>query len=315
MDEDQLERVIAPGGTIQSQAAGLNQLNPQGRFVAMPGSGGSQQAMFNAIKASIDNGTGSILNVAPGSSIAGKNFSEGHFIAVTGYNADGTINLSDTAGGKKYSVSAADAFQATAGRGIVAGTGSGPSPGGAAGMFPSAAMPTAALPGGVSPDGIPLGSQNSPMYVMPAQSGAQQFGQDFLGGFLEIFGLDGSVFKNPLGSGLFKGFKGIMSMLTGGGQGGGGGFPASAFGGDGAALPPLGGGGGPLGGLGGLLSGFIPAGTGPADGGKQVGGGPIFHISQQGMFLDQPQAKNQILDAVHTGTAWHNSMTPPAITG
>lgn len=126
MDEDQLERVIAPGGTIQSQAAGLNQLDPAGKFVPMAGSGGSQEAMFAAIKASIDSGTGSILNVAPGSSIAGRPFSEGHFIAATGYNADGTINLSDTARGDRYSVSAADAFQATRGRGIVAGTGTGP---------------------------------------------------------------------------------------------------------------------------------------------------------------------------------------------
>lgn len=128
LDEDQLQQTIAAGGTISSQAAGLNQLNPAGKYVAMQGSGGSQEAMFNAIKNSIDTGTGSILNVAPGSSIAGKNFSEGHFIAATGYNADGTINLSDTANGKQYSVSAADAFQATQGRGIVAGTGTGPPP-------------------------------------------------------------------------------------------------------------------------------------------------------------------------------------------
>lgn len=126
MTEDQLEGVIAPGGTIESQAAGMNRLNPAGRFVPMAGSGGSAAAMFAAIKASIDNGTGSILNVAPGSSIAGRNFGEGHFIAATGYNPDGSINLSDTAGGRQYSVSAADAFQATRGRGIVAGTGMGP---------------------------------------------------------------------------------------------------------------------------------------------------------------------------------------------
>ena len=144
MDEDQLEGVIAPGGSIQSQAAGLNKLNPKGGFVAMPGSGGSQQVMFNAIKASVDRGVGSILNVAPGSSLAGRNFGEGHFIAVTGYNADGTINVSDTAGGKTYTVSAADAFQATAGRGIVAGTGSGPTPSG---------------PGGGGPTGSPFAGQ------------------------------------------------------------------------------------------------------------------------------------------------------------
>jgi hypothetical protein len=132
MDEDQLERVIAPGGSINSQAAGLNQLDPQGRFVPMAGSGGSQQAMFAAIKASVDQGIGSVLNVAPGSSLGGHNFAPGHFVAATGYNADGTINVSDTAGGKTYPVSQADAFQATSGRGIVAGTGSGPPPTGGA---------------------------------------------------------------------------------------------------------------------------------------------------------------------------------------
>jgi hypothetical protein len=132
MTEDQLEGVIAPGGSIDSQAAGMNSLDPQGKFVAMQGSGGSQQAMFNAIKASIDNGTGSTLNVATGSSLGGHTFAPGHFIAATGYNPDGTINVSDTAGGRTYAVSPADAFQATQGRGIVTGTGSGPIPGMAA---------------------------------------------------------------------------------------------------------------------------------------------------------------------------------------
>ena len=127
MTEDQLKNVITPGGSIDSLASGLNQLDPQGRFSALQGSGGSQQAMFNAIRGSIDNGTGSILNVAPGSSLAGHTFAPGHFIAATGYNPDGTINLSDTAGGRQYAVSQADAFQATQGRGIVAGTGTGPS--------------------------------------------------------------------------------------------------------------------------------------------------------------------------------------------
>lgn len=126
MTEDQMEGVIAPGGTIDSQAAGMNRLDPAGRFVAMPGSGGSPTAMFNALKSSIDNGTGSTLNIAPGSSLGGRNFSEGHFVAVTGYNPDGTINISDTARGTQYSVSQADAFQASRGRGIVVGTGTGP---------------------------------------------------------------------------------------------------------------------------------------------------------------------------------------------
>ena len=128
MSQEEIERVIPRGGSIDSLAAGLNKINPQGNFVPLPGSGGSQQAMFNAIKASIDKGVGSILNVAPGSSIGGQNFADGHFIAITGYGPDGSINLSDTANGRTYSVSAAEAFAASRGRGIVAGTGAGRSP-------------------------------------------------------------------------------------------------------------------------------------------------------------------------------------------
>lgn len=128
MSEDQLKSVIAPGGSIGSLASGLNQLNPQGNFQAVQGSGGSPAAMLSAIQGSINNGTGSILNVAPGSSLAGNTFGDGHFIAVTGYNPDGTINVSDTAKGTQYTVSAADAFQATKGRGIVFGAGLGPPP-------------------------------------------------------------------------------------------------------------------------------------------------------------------------------------------
>ncbi|WP_240619068.1 transglycosylase family protein, partial [Mycobacterium intracellulare] len=128
-----------------------------------------------------------------------------------------------------------------------------PAGAGTGGAFPSAGMPTAAAPQGVSPEGIPLGTQQSPYYVMPAQqsSGGQQLGQDFVSGIMEIFGIDGSVFKNPMDTGLFKGFKGLMSFLTKG-SGGKQGLPASAYaamGGDGASLPSLGGlGGGPAGG-------------------------------------------------------------------
>lgn len=150
MSEDDLKSVITPGTNIDALSAGLNKLDPQGAFRAMPGSGGSPEAMQAAIKNSIDNGTGSILNVAPGSSLAGHTFAPGHFIAATGYNPDGSINVSDTAGGKQYSVSAADAYQATQGRGIVAGTGVGPSP------TAGAASPLAyGTPnnGGVSPNG------------------------------------------------------------------------------------------------------------------------------------------------------------------
>lgn len=136
-------------------------------------------------------------------------------------------------------------------------------------VYPSAMMPTVAAPGGISPDGTyPLGTQNSPFYVMPAQSsGAEQLGQDFVSGIAEVFGFDGSLFKNPLDSGLFKGFKGLMSFLTGGGKGKGQGFPASywqgAMGGDGASLPGMGAmpamsGGDIFSGLGGMLTSIIP---------------------------------------------------------
>lgn len=116
-----------------------------------------------------------------------------------------------------------------------------------AGAFPSAAgMPTAAAPQGVSPEGIPLGTQQSPYYVMPAQgqSGGQQLGQDMVSGIMEMFGFDGTLFKNPMDTGLFKGFKGLMSFLTGGGKSGGG-YPASAFSASaGGGIPSIGGGGG-----------------------------------------------------------------------
>lgn len=132
-------------------------------------------------------------------------------------------------------------------------------------IYPSAAgMPTIAAPGGVNPDGSPMGTQNQPYYVMPAQgsSGGEQLGQDMVSGIMEIFGFDGSLFKNPLDSGMFKGFKGLMSFLTGGGKGGQGGYPASAFGGGslgspGGGMPSIGG-GDALGGLGGVLQGFMP---------------------------------------------------------
>lgn len=135
----------------------------------------------------------------------------------------------------------------------------------APGYYPSAMMPTMASPYGISPDGrMPLGTQNSPMYVQPASNdAAKQLGQDLLGGILEIFGLDGLI-ANPLGTPVFQGFKGIMSMLTGGGKGGG--LPASAFqamGGDGAALPQLGAGGDMLGGLASAVLGNVPQPYGP----------------------------------------------------
>lgn len=145
LGEDEIEKTIARGGSIDSLASGLNKLNPRGKYVPLQGSGGSQQAMFNAIKQSIDLGVGSILNVAPGQSIGGQKFSDGHFIAVTGYGPDGSINLSDTANGKVYSVPAGEAFRASQGRGIVVGTGSGPRP--PAGVGPTTTPPATTSPG------------------------------------------------------------------------------------------------------------------------------------------------------------------------
>lgn len=196
MSEDQISNVIAQGTNIGTQAAGLNKLLPQGNFKAMEGSGGSQQVMFDAIKTSIDQGVGSILNVAPGSSISGRTFAPGHFIAATGYNPDGTINLSDTANGKVYSVTQADAFQATQGRGIVAGTGTGPPPIGGVAQPPSPQTGRAApvdvniaQSGGVTlagtpeiPGGTPLiGGAQSNQIVPPGniayRNGQLQIGQ------------------------------------------------------------------------------------------------------------------------------------------
>ncbi|OCB57636.1 hypothetical protein A5677_16865 [Mycobacterium malmoense] len=128
-------------------------------------------------------------------------------------------------------------------------------------VYPSATMPTIASPGGISPDGTyPLGTQNSPFYVMPAQgsSGGEQLGQDFVSGILEIFGIDGSVFKNPMDTGLFKGFKGLMSFLTGGGKGQQQGMPASYWQGAGGGAMPAMGGGDLFAGMGGMLQGIMP---------------------------------------------------------
>lgn len=203
----------------------------------------------------------------------------------------------------------------------------------APGYYPSAMMPTMASPYGISADGtMPLGTQNSPMYVAPAgNSGGQQLGQDIFSGFLEIFGIDGSLFKNPLDSGLFKGFKGLMSALTGGGRGGGGaGLPASAYasmGGDGAALPALGGGGDLFGGLASAVLGNVaqpygPLGIGsptqapdeyepllPGSGGKTVlpsgltpgkNAGPVQNIDRSATYVLNGTPPPGAMDFVHS---------------
>lgn len=176
MSEEQLMNVIPPGTNIDNLASGLNQLNPQGNFRAVQGTGANPAAMLSAIQGSINSGTGSILNVAPGSSLAGKTFSDGHFIAVTGYNPDGTINVSDTADGRQYTVSAADAYQATKGRGIVYGTGVGPPPKKKAGGGSVSGS------GGPTSDSIPAWLSNgehvlsaSDVSAMGGQSGVYSF--------------------------------------------------------------------------------------------------------------------------------------------
>jgi hypothetical protein len=112
---------------------------------------------------------------------------------------------------------------------------------------------------GQSMPGVPSGQPTDPMYIalspnVPANqqkgakgddSGAGQLGQDFVGGIAEIFGLDGSVFKDPTQFGLFKILKGIMGLKPKE-SGSGGSSDSGGFGG--------GGGGG---GLDGLMS-FLP---------------------------------------------------------
>jgi hypothetical protein len=270
--------------------------------------------MFSAIKASIDQGVGSILNVAPGSSIAGHNFSDGHFIAATGYNPDGTINLSDTARGTKYSVSAADAFQATRGRGIVAGTGSGPGAG--AGGSSSAVGQ------------IPTGAEHDPLYVMPASSGSggsggspfqsqgQQLGQGLLSGLMQSVGLDGSVFggKSPMDFGAVKLGGSLLNWGMGLLNRGGGsmGTPGGRAGG-----------GGGLGGLAGLIPGAgaaISAAAGPGGGSYGIGqatsgGGQTTVHHDQSINIHNPQGDpyKWLLESQWGRNTYGNS--PPASSG
>jgi uncharacterized membrane protein YfbV (UPF0208 family) len=84
----------------------------------------------------------------------------------------------------------------------------------------------------------PAGTQDDPMYVqLPADAmqkdstGGGQLGQDLLGGILQEFGMDGSVFKDPTQFGLFKLFKGVMGLKPK--DGGGAGSDGSISGGGG----------------------------------------------------------------------------------
>lgn len=88
-----------------------------------------------------------------------------------------------------------------------------------------------------------LGTATSPMYVTygdgsafaKQDGGGKELGQNILGGIMEIFGVDGSVFSNLLDTPVFQGFKGVMSMLTKPGPSGQS-LLSSVMGGDGAAL-------------------------------------------------------------------------------
>jgi hypothetical protein len=67
--------------------------------------------------------------------------------------------------------------------------------------------------------GTPGATPATPAYVTPAKpaqtgSGAEQFGQDLVSGFMEIFGL-GDLFKDPTQFGLFKIFKALMGVKVG----------------------------------------------------------------------------------------------------
>lgn len=165
-------------------------------------------------------------------------------------------------------------------------------------------------PGGGSSSGggqIPTGAAHDPLYVTQAGGGAsggggegggsgspfegqgQQLGQGLVNGVLEMFGIDGSVFKGfgsgkglldfgalKLGSGLLNwGMK--MGQSRGAGSGSAG--PGMALGGDGASIPGM----GLLQGLGGLIPGAqgaaISAGAVPTGGAPGTpAGGPTINI-------------------------------------
>jgi hypothetical protein len=200
LTQDQIEKTIKRGGSIDSLAAGLNKLDPTGGYVAMPASGGSPEALLAAVQDSINKGNGSILNVAPaaagGGSIAGRSYAPGHFIAVTGYDPKtGKINLSDTGDGSMYSVTPAEAFQASRGRGLVAGRGL-PSygPPSSPGFGPPSSLPKFATGGEV-----PI-MAHSGEHVLTREDVAALGGQSGVYGFrrsLHSYNVGGAVPRAP----------------------------------------------------------------------------------------------------------------------
>ena len=114
-----------------------------------------------------------------------------------------------------------------------------------------------------------LGSKANPMYVdytegskfSQKDSGGNQLGQDLVGGVMELFGIDGSVFPNFMNTGMFKTSKALTSFLTGMA---GGGQPGGS---DGASLAAPG--GDLLGGALNAAQGFIPQAFGQLNVGGQ----------------------------------------------
>jgi hypothetical protein len=91
----------------------------------------------------------------------------------------------------------------------------------------------------------------------------QSLGGDFMSGIMQAAGFDGTLFKNPLEGGLWKGLTGIANFA--------GGMNAAASG-DNGSLIPGGGGGSASGGLFGLLGNLLnPGAGGPAMPGSPTG--------------------------------------------
>ena len=172
------------------------------------------------------------------------------------------------------------------------------------------------------------------------ESMAEQFGGGFLKGIGQELGF-GDLFKSPLDFGIVKLLTGAAGWGISQLEGAAG---ARADGGPGGAGPGILNGmlkdivpqamvpqpRAPIGaapGAGVMAPGVQPSGNAASDGaggagdagnasqGGQLAGlaGAVFNIAQNGMFLDNHQAKTEIMGAVTTGTSYHPAMTPAAI--
>jgi Peptidase_C39 like family len=143
------------GGTgFGDVAPALNKFLPQANYRGFAGSGGSPDALLNAISTSIDAGFGAILNYnATGriNAVSGTppNLTNPqHFVAVRGYNAQNrTVDISDPAGGQQYTLSLDEAYRLSQARGVIA----------------AAPAPGVRGPGGPPGQQIALRSQDSPL--------------------------------------------------------------------------------------------------------------------------------------------------------